>query len=1117
MKRLFWLLPLLGLSFLASSAEVKLYEKEEMIPTYLAGPPDPNPMFYFGRESQGARGRIYPYPLYDNLTNRRGEKSYHLVYLENEFVKIAIAPEIGGRLISALDKTDNYDFIYHQHVIKPALIGLIGAWISGGIEWNIPHHHRATTFLPVQWRTEKNADGSKTVWVGEMEIRDRMSWAVGYTLHPHSSVLTCSVRILNRTPIAHSMLCFANAAVSANENYQIIFPPGTQWVTFHGKREFASWPIAHSRYAGADFTAGVDVSWWKNHIMANSMFAWNYTDDFFGGYDHGRQAGIVAVADHHVVPGKKFWTWGSGPRGRLWDDILTDVDGPYIELMSGAYSDNQPDYSWLQPFETRAFEMNWYPVRGINGFKNANLEAAGNLEITNRTAKFGFCTTAAYRGASARLSVAGKELVSEKVTIAPNSPYTRQVELPEGFAENELRISLSDGARELISYSPVKPAPQSQPEVVTPIPAPQDFQNQEELFLAGQRVEQFQDPRHDGEDYWNEVLRRDPGDIAANTSLGVFELQRARFEAAQQHLRKALERLTARYTTPKDAEPMYYLGLALKAQGKTDEAFETLYKAAWSQQWKGPAYFELAEIASARGNFSEALNLIDHSLEANALNVRASVLKAAMLRHLGRAGEARDCVLMAQHHTNPLDPGLLAEQWLLGGNSCAQELFTTLNSFPTTAQEVAAEFLDSGLWDDGRKVLEQSVAAAPDKSKISPLVYYYLGEFAEKLGDSAKAAEFRGTAAQQPFEYVFPFQSEMLPVLEHARQANPQDARAPYYLGTLLFDWQPAEAVALWEKSAALDSKFPMVWRNLAQAYAHQDTEEARLKAAAFLEKAVALKDDYPTHFAELDRLYHLTGAPVEKRLALLEQHRATVIRKDESLAALISLKTFTENADEAVSLLRSRTFSLWEGGTAFSTGDAWADAHLVLGLKHIRAKEFHSAIEDFQAGLKPPGNLRAEQRGPSRQAEFSYWSGLAQASLGNKQLAAELWQQAATSDASRREGNGNRRENSLARSSERYFQALARQKLAITNDVKEIFHQLVSSGESAIKSANDPSEPAGGASSRERCAAGHYAAGLGYAGLGEKENAGKEFRATLELLPDQLGAKLALEMGAAN
>src|ERR1019366_5148410 len=254
----------------ASEPGVKVWEENIVIPTYLAGDPEPNPMFFFGRSSQGAQGPVYPYPMYDTLTARKVDKTYRMVRLENEYIRIGILPEIGGRIFEGVDKTNNYNFIYRQHVIKPALIGLIGAWISGGLEWNIPHHHRASTFLPVQYRTEANADGSKTVWVGELEVRQRMRWAVGYTLRPGSSVLECSVRIINRTPLPYSMLCFANVAVNANDDYQIIFPPDTQWVTYHAKREFSQWPISHQRYSGADFTAGVDVSWYKNHFNANS-------------------------------------------------------------------------------------------------------------------------------------------------------------------------------------------------------------------------------------------------------------------------------------------------------------------------------------------------------------------------------------------------------------------------------------------------------------------------------------------------------------------------------------------------------------------------------------------------------------------------------------------------------------------------------------------------------------------------------------------------------------------------------------------------------------------------------------------------------------------------------
>ena len=183
-----------------SASTVKVWEEKITLPTYLAGAPEPNPMFFFGRQSQGAQGPVYPYPMYDTLTGKKVDKTYTAVYLENEYIRIGVLPEIGGRIFEGVDKTNNYNFIYRQHVIKPALIGLIGAWISGGVEWNIPHHHRASTFIPVQYRTEENADGSKTIWVGELEVRQRMRWAVGYTLRPGKAV----PRSLGAHPESHA-------------------------------------------------------------------------------------------------------------------------------------------------------------------------------------------------------------------------------------------------------------------------------------------------------------------------------------------------------------------------------------------------------------------------------------------------------------------------------------------------------------------------------------------------------------------------------------------------------------------------------------------------------------------------------------------------------------------------------------------------------------------------------------------------------------------------------------------------------------------------------------------------------------------------------------------------
>lgn len=1089
-----------------AQSPVSLFEVDEVIPTYRMEAPDPNPMFYFGRGSQGAEGRLYPYPLYDNLTNIKGEQTYHVVYLENEYIKISILPEIGGRLFSGLDKTNNYDFIYHQHVIKPALIGLLGAWISGGIEWNIPHHHRASTFIPVQWSKEEHPDGSKTIWVGELEVRKRMRWAVGYTLRPGSSVLECSVRIINRTPMVNTMLCFANVGVAPNENYQVIFPPTTQWTTGHSKTKFNPWPIVDS----------LDISWYKNNKSAASWFCWNYQEDFVAGYDHGKNAGTMSLTDHNIVPGKKFFTWGTNS---MWDKILTDIDGPYLEIMVGAYSDNQPDYSWLQPFEERSFEMSWYPFRGINGVKNANLEAAVNFEVKNGSAVYGFYATKAFANATAQLKVGNKVLAQEQININPGKPYTKQITVPAGIDEHDLRASLSVGGRELIAYSPVRLQPMPRPVSVTSPRTPASIENTEELFLAGQRIDQFHNANLDANPYFEEALRRDSGYVAANTGMGILDLRDGKFSSAEQHFRKANDRLTFQYTSPKNSEPLYYLGVALKAQGRADEAFTAFYKAAWNQEWKSPSYFSLAEIASARGNFPAALNFVNRSIDANALNVRAYSLKAAVLRHLNRSAEALEMLDFASHKTDPLDVRLMAEQWLAKKDSkVLQPLFTTMNAHPATAQETAAEYAEAGLWRDGIDVLLQAIASSPNKANISPLVYYYLGDFAEKLNDTKMATEYRRQATLQSSEYVFPFQYELISVLRRAMEANPQDARAPYYLGNLIFDGQPAEATTLWEKSAALDPKFHMVWRNLSVAYSHEPSDNSINKAITALEKAVALNDPYPAHFSELDKFYQTAGTPVEKRLALLEKNKKVVVMKDESLGALITLKTVVGKPDEAIVLLQSRTFSIWEGGSVFSSGQAWVNAHFVRALQRNEKKQYREALADLETAVNLPDNLRSEQRA-FRQAEITYWTGCIQAALGETDKARQAWENVATPTANVRRGGGGGGQPLVvigaAQSEQLYYQALAKQKIGRTDGIEAVFRELVDSGTSALNQHDDAGAPgsikSGRQSPRNNAATAHYTIGLGYAGLGNKEKAREEFNAALKFTPDYLNAIIAL------
>ena len=627
-----------------------------VLPTYVVGPPETAPMFYHGRAYQGAKGPMYPYPLLDRLTDIKKDVTYQALWLENEFVKICVLPEIGGRIFSAEDKTNGYDFFYRQHVVKPALIGMLGAWISGGVEWNIPHHHRATSFMRVDSALENRPDGSATIWVGELELRHRTRWLVGLTLRPGSSALEVEIRVLNPTPFAQSMLCFANAAVHANPDYQILFPPTTEVATFHGKNQFSAWPIAREIFNGQDYTRGVDVSWWKNHARPTSFFAHDAEGDFLAGYDHGKRAGVAFVADHHVVPGKKLWTWGTGAEGKTWEKILTDEDGPYLELMIGAYSDNQPDYSWTRPHETREVVQYWYPIRDMGGVKNANREAAVGLDIEEPgRARIAINATHSVKGGHVALFSTAKVLFEDTADIAPDRPYEKSVVFPPGTKAEDLGLSLSDAdGREIVAYRPQPRKNAPLPKPVVPPAAPADVPTVEELYLTGLRLEQFHNPILEPYPYYEEALRRDPGDARANTALGLLFLKRGLYVEAEKKFRSAVERLSKNYTRPLDGDAGYYLGVALGSLGRDTEAEDAFFRASWDAAWTAPAYYQAAEIACRRGDYEAARERLDIVLAHNGRDARALALMSGVLRRLDRASEAVDAASRAAA-IDPLD------------------------------------------------------------------------------------------------------------------------------------------------------------------------------------------------------------------------------------------------------------------------------------------------------------------------------------------------------------------------------------------------------------------------------------------------------------------------------
>ncbi|MDQ6643586.1 MAG: DUF5107 domain-containing protein, partial [Chloroflexota bacterium] len=474
-------------------AEVCVWEEDVEIPTYGSGAPDKNPMFLEKRVYQGSSGRVYPYPVVDKIYDEKRPHSYRLVVLENEYLRIEIMPELGGRIYRALDKTNGYDFVYYNRVIKPALVGLAGPWISGGIEFNWPQHHRPNTFGPVQYHIGHTSNGSKTVWVSEIDRMYGTKMTAGFTLYAGKAYLEIHVQLYNRTPEPQTFLWWANPAVSVNEHTQSVFPPDVHAVFDHGRRDVSRFPIATGSYYKMDYSAGVDISRYKNIPVPTSYMAYHSDYNFVGGYDTAEQAGILHVANHHISPGKKQWTWGCGEFGKAWDRNLTDEDGPYSELMAGVYTDNQPDFSWLQPYEEKSFKQYFMPYKNIGVVKNASIDAAVNLDIdaANHTATLQVYATAVFVNAVIELKGKSRVYVNETVTIAPTQTFATVVSLDNEEQADDLIVTVQDAnGNVLITYRPRKLEIEKLPDAAKPLPAPEELRSNEALFLAGLHLEQ---------------------------------------------------------------------------------------------------------------------------------------------------------------------------------------------------------------------------------------------------------------------------------------------------------------------------------------------------------------------------------------------------------------------------------------------------------------------------------------------------------------------------------------------------------------------------------------------------------------------------------------------------
>lgn len=1013
---------------------VKAWSQPVTIDTYSPCPPDRNPMFLEKRVYQGSSGKVYPLPYFDRIETERRPRTWQALHIENEYLRVMILPEIGGRIHVMYDKTSGYDLIYRQETIKPALVGLAGPWISGGIEFNWPQHHRPATFMPTDWQIESHEDGSRTIWCSDHDPMLRMKGMHGIRLHPDRAVVELKVRLYNRTPLTQTFLWWANVATRVHEQYQSFFPQDVQYVADHARRAMSQYPLCDGRYYGVDYAArrqrGIpsneqpsqfvppgtyapnDLSWYANIPVPTSYMCLGSKHDFFGGYDYKANCGIVHIADHHISPGKKQWTWGNHDFGYCWDRLLTDPDEqgvchPYIEIMAGVYTDNQPDFSFLLPGETKSFSQFWYPIHSIGPAQQANVHAAISCKVDQRQLKVGICVTRDISEATLLVAVKDKVARREKFALSVARPAQLTIALPKGTRASDIRIELIDPqGRQIISYHPETPLQGITPAAATEPPAPSGISSMDELYVVGLHLDQYRHATRKPEDYWREALRRDPLDSRCNTAMGSWHLRRGEYAPAETHLRRAMQRLTSRNPNPADGEAHYLLGETLRRVGRNDEAYDALYKSTWNHAWRQAAYLSLAEIDASRRDWTRALEHVNESLRLNVDHLRARNLKAIALRNLGRNDEATRLL----HETIQLDPLDWQSRRLLD---------EPIHCDVQTRIDLALDFSRLGQRDEAIEILMEAPALSDG---TAPLVQYHLAYLYHLNGQQENADQHLQLTEECSPDYCFPSRLEEITVLSWAMQHNPRDARAPYYLGNLLYDRRRfTEAIALWERAAKLDPSHATVWRNLGIGYFNIARQPAQAKIA--YERALKADPSDARIVFERDQLWKRLRVSPRKRLREMDKHPDLVRKRDDLTLEYCALQIQQGKARDALTTLSTRAFQPWEGGEGVAL-NLWYLANLVLGRDLLNAGNASQALHHVESALNPPRTLGESRHPLANISHVHFWIAEALAALGRKKDARQHYSAAA-------EFRGDFQEMSvLAFSEMTYFSALSQKRL---------------------------------------------------------------------------------------
>lgn len=1055
---------------------------KQVFPTYEMGPHDPNTLFIDYKVEglsffRGSRS-TYPYSFMNDYRPGKKDVEYEIIRLENEFIYLDIIPQLRGRIQGAVDKRNGWDFLYYNHVIKPAEIAVRSAWIAGGLEYNHPQGHGYTQFNKISHDIIENKDGSVTVVIAEIEPVRMMKWEYEITLRPDQLYFETKGRIMSTSPFKVPFLCSNNAAMHVTEETELIYPQDT-YASGHGFTEVKKWSEYDSQ--------GADLNWLKETRNTVSVFAegiTGLTHDYYGCYSHdkGIDAGSVIVQDHRVAPGKKYFSWGTHPGGKIWDHYLSDNDGGYLELQTQAYYTNLGyGYAVLEPFEVKEFSIFWYPIKNTGGFVQASKEVAINYKrLSDKEIKIDLQPTVTLPATNISVYKNNKLQQEIKMDMVVGEVYSKVLDIVS-TPDDTIRIFIAgNDNRKLIDYA--SKIYNEEPAInVIPNKAIKDYTISE---LYSRAITGYHDPFNpEAEKYLDEIFSRDPLEPRANRLKGTIMTKRGRFDEAIKYFKNSLavDHFEGCY------EAWFGIGYAYLQSGNLKKAHEYLVQSSRTSSELVKSLFYLAQIEIIKKNYHEALRVLDQVPVSTAIHPEVFNLLSYTCRKLGDKEKA-EYYLAKSFEIDPLNfTGYIEKLELDGETKAAIDkinfLFDRKDVLFLGSQnyiESALFYMDIKDYEEALRVLNIAEKNYSSQPILYPFVSYFKGYCLMQSGKKEEALAYYKKGSGTDFNYVFPYHVKSIPVLKDVISNNPDDAIAHMYYGDLMYYLRRhEEGIASWEESYRIRPANFRVNRNLAISKYMKDSNLAN--AIKLLEDSYANNQTLRS-FTELEQFYKM--AKDYKKLESFYDNNENMLRlKGEYALEAAKLYTTIGRYKDAQKVLAVTYYNAIERGMGTPIRHTvYSETRTREAESLISQKNYSEAIKVLSESYEYPAYLDEAVPNYPVTVKADYLTGLAYKGLGQKSKARQIFQKAANQAVS-------------LKSAAVVYKAMAMKETGKVKEAEEMVNTLISD----LKKVNTPSGNAQTGTQQVINAKNSYILSLACDFLGDKENSSKYLETAMD------------------